>query len=217
MSAPHRLGRQGKSAASPAVRASPAATLRVMSMRILAVAALGLALLSPALLRADVKTQERTQVRFEGAIGRDGQHVRRAGRPRGRDQHRVAQGPPHALDHRRHRARSSTWPRRRSTTLDLKGKSYIVVTFAEMRQADGRGDGQGREGRRGGQARAREKPRRATSRRRNTTSTSRSRAAPARSRSPGSTRRNRSPRSPCARRARRSRRPAASCSRRTCG
>ena len=68
-------------------------------MRILAASIVGVALLSPVLLRADVKTQERTQVKFEGAIGRV---VNIFGGRTARDgvgQHGRPQGRPHAVDH----------------------------------------------------------------------------------------------------------------------
>jgi hypothetical protein len=104
-----------------------------MSMRILAAVVLGLALLSPALLRADVKTQERSQIRFEGAIGR----VVNIFGGRG-----AREGVVSSVALKGDRMISTTGDtgqiidlaEEKVYDLDLKGRSYTVVTFAEMRR-----------------------------------------------------------------------------------
>lgn len=102
-------------------------------MRISAALVLGLVLLSPALLRADVKTQERTQVKFEGAIGRV---VNMFGGKGARD------GLVSTVALKGNRMLSTTadtgqiidLAEEKVYDLDLKGKSYTVITFAEMRR-----------------------------------------------------------------------------------
>jgi hypothetical protein len=102
-------------------------------MRILAALVLGLALTSPALLRADVKTQERTQVKFEGAIGR---MVNMFGGKNARD------GMVSTVALKGNRMLSTTGEtgqiidltEEKVYALDLKDKSYTVVTFADMRR-----------------------------------------------------------------------------------
>lgn len=102
-------------------------------MRTSAALGLGLAVLSPVLLRADVKTQERTQVKFEGAIGRV---VNMFGGKSARD------GVVSAVALKGDRMISTSGDtgqiidlaEEKVYDLDLKGKTYTVVTFAEMRR-----------------------------------------------------------------------------------
>ncbi len=102
-------------------------------MRICAAVVLGLALLSPALLRADVKTQERTQVKFEGALGRMFSMFGGKG---------AREGVVNTVALKGNRMLSTTGDtgqiidlgEEKVYDLDLKGKSYTVVTFAEMRR-----------------------------------------------------------------------------------
>ena len=102
-------------------------------MRNVAVLVVGLALLSSALLRADVKTQERTQIKFEGAIGR---MVNMFGGKNARD------GVVTTVALKGNRMLSTTGDtgqiidltEEKVYDLDLKGKSYTVVTFADMRR-----------------------------------------------------------------------------------
>ncbi len=104
-----------------------------MSIRTFALAVLGLALLYPAAARADVKTQERTQVRFEGAIGK---MVNMFGGKGARE------GLTTTVSLKGQRMLSITGEtgeivdlaEEKVYTLDLKGKSYSVMTFAEMRK-----------------------------------------------------------------------------------
>ncbi|MCC6992672.1 MAG: hypothetical protein IT181_26950 [Acidobacteria bacterium] len=104
-----------------------------MSRRAFALATLGLSLLAPALAYADVKTQERTQVRFEGAIGK---MVNMFG---GRG---AREGLTTTVSLKGQRMLSITGDtgeiidlaEEKVYTLDLKGKSYSVMTFAEMRK-----------------------------------------------------------------------------------
>ena len=105
----------------------------MMSIRTCALAVLGLALLFPAAARADVKTQERTQVRFEGAIGK---MVNMFGGKGARE------GLTTTVSLKGQRMLSITGEtgeiidlaEEKVYTLDLKGKSYSVMTFAEMRK-----------------------------------------------------------------------------------
>lgn len=102
-------------------------------MRISSAVVLGLALLAPNLARADVKTQERTQVKFEGAIGR---MVNMFGGKGARD------GVVSTVALRGDRMMTTTGDtgqiidlkEEKVYELDLKGKSYTVMTFAEMRK-----------------------------------------------------------------------------------
>lgn len=102
-------------------------------MRLSAALLLGLALLSPALLRADVKTQERTQVKFEGALGRMFNMFGGKG---------AREGVVNTVALKGNRMLSTTGDtgqiidldEEKVYDLDLKGKSYTVVTFAEMRR-----------------------------------------------------------------------------------
>ena len=104
-----------------------------MSTRAFALATLGLSLLAPAIAHADVKTQERTQVRFEGAIGK---MVNMFG---GRG---AREGLTTTVSLKGQRMLSITGEtgeiidlaEEKVYTLDLKGKSYTVMTFAEMRK-----------------------------------------------------------------------------------
>ena len=104
-----------------------------MSIRTCALAVLGLALLFPAAARADVKTQERTQVRFEGAIGK---MVNMFG---GRG---AREGITTTVSLKGQRMLSVTGDtgelidlaEEKVYALDLKGKTYSVMTFAEMRK-----------------------------------------------------------------------------------
>ena len=104
-----------------------------MFIRTFALALLGLALLAPAAARADVKTQERTQVRFEGAIGK---MVNMFGGKGARE------GLTTTVSLKGQRMLSITGEtgeiidlaEEKVYTLDLKGKSYSVMTFAEMRK-----------------------------------------------------------------------------------
>ena len=104
-----------------------------MFIRTFALALLGLALLTPAAARADVKTQERTQVRFEGAIGK---MVNMFGGKGARE------GLTTTVSLKGQRMLSITGEtgeiidlaEEKVYTLDLKGKSYSVMTFAEMRK-----------------------------------------------------------------------------------
>ena len=102
-------------------------------MRILAASIVGVALLSPVLLRADVKTQERTQVKFEGALGRV---VNIFGGRTARD------GVVSIVALKGDRMLSTTGDTgqiidladEKVYNLDLKGKTYTVITFDEMRR-----------------------------------------------------------------------------------
>ena len=102
-------------------------------MRICAASIVGVALLSPVLVRADVKTQERTQVKFEGALGRV---VNIFGGRTARD------GVVSIVALKGDRMLSTTGDtgeivdlaEEKVYNLDLKDKTYTVITFAEMRR-----------------------------------------------------------------------------------
>jgi hypothetical protein len=102
-------------------------------MRIFPALVLGLALLSSALLRADAKMQERTQVRFEGALGRMFNMFGGKG---------AREGVVSTVALKGNRMLSTTGEtgqiidldEEKVYDLDLKGKSYTVMTFAEMRR-----------------------------------------------------------------------------------
>jgi len=104
-----------------------------MSIRACALATLGFSLLSPAFAHADVKTQERTQVRFEGALGK---MINMFG---GRG---AREGVTTTVSLKGQRMLSTTGDtgeiidlgEEKVYTLDLKGKTYSVMTFAEMRK-----------------------------------------------------------------------------------
>ena len=104
-----------------------------MSIRTAAALVLGLAVLSPALFRADVKTQERTQVKFEGALGRV---VNIFGGKGARDGvvSSVALKGDRMLSITGDTGQIIDLTEEKVYDLDLKGKSYTVVTFAEMRR-----------------------------------------------------------------------------------
>ena len=102
-----------------------------MSTRTLAMALLlGL---SPAFLHADVKTQERTQVKFEGAIGR---MVNMFGGRGARDGivGTVALKGQRMLTLTGETGEIVDLAEEKVYTLNLKDKEYTVVTFAEMRK-----------------------------------------------------------------------------------
>jgi hypothetical protein len=104
-----------------------------MTTRALVLATFGLSLVAPAFVFADVKTQERTQVRFEGAIGK---MVNMFG---GRG---AREGITSTVALKGQRMLSTTGDtgeiidlaEEKVYTLDLKGKTYSVMTFAEMRK-----------------------------------------------------------------------------------
>ncbi len=102
-------------------------------MRTPAAVVLGLALLSPAFLHADVKTQERTLVKFEGAIGR---MVNMFGGKGARDGvvSTVALKGDRMITTTGDTGQIIDLKEEKVYDLDLKGKSYTVITFAEMRK-----------------------------------------------------------------------------------
>jgi hypothetical protein len=104
-----------------------------MLMRIAATLVGALMISSPALLRADVKTQERTQIKFEGAIGRV---VNIFGGRAARDGvvNVVALKGDRMLTTSGDTGQIIDLAEEKVYDLDLKNKSYTVVTFAEMRQ-----------------------------------------------------------------------------------
>jgi len=104
-----------------------------MSTRAFALATLGLSLLCPALARADVKTQERTQVRFEGAIGKMVNMFGGRGAREGLTTTVALKGQ-RMLSITGDTGEIIDLAEEKVYTLDLKGKSYSVVTFAEMRK-----------------------------------------------------------------------------------
>ncbi len=104
-----------------------------MSIHPSAILLAAVALLSPTPGRADVKTQERTQVKFEGALGR----VVNIFGGRG-----AREGITSTVALKGNRLLTTTGDtgeiidlgEEKIYSLDLKGKSYAVATFAEMRQ-----------------------------------------------------------------------------------
>jgi hypothetical protein len=104
-----------------------------MKIRHLAIIATSLTLAATVSLRADVKTQERTQVRFEGALGRI---VNMFGGKGARE------GIVSAVAVKGNRMMSTTdttgeivdLGEEKVYQLDLKKKTYTVVTFAELRR-----------------------------------------------------------------------------------
>jgi len=104
-----------------------------MQTRHLAIIATSLTLATTASLRADVKTQERTQVRFEGALGRI---VNMFGGKGARE------GIVSAVAVKGNRMMSTTdttgeivdLGEEKVYQLDMKKKTYTVVTFAELRR-----------------------------------------------------------------------------------
>lgn len=104
-----------------------------MTIRTTAAIVAGLALLSPAAARADVKTQERTTVKFEGAIGRV---VNMFGGRGARDglTSSVALKGDRMLSITGDSGEIIDLGEEKVYRLDLKGKTYSVVSFAEMRR-----------------------------------------------------------------------------------
>jgi hypothetical protein len=104
-----------------------------MSRRAFALATLGLSLLAPAFAHADVKTQERTQVRFEGAIGKMVNMFGGRGAREGITSTVALKGQ-RMLSITGETGEIIDLAEEKVYTLDLKGKTYSVVTFAEMRK-----------------------------------------------------------------------------------
>ncbi|MGE0462609.1 MAG: hypothetical protein AB7Q16_14670 [Vicinamibacterales bacterium] len=104
-----------------------------MRTRLPLVAIVILALATAATLRADVKTQERTQVKFEGALGRI---VNIFGGRAARDGivSTVAVKGDRMMTTTRDTGEIVDLAEEKVYTLDLKRKTYTVVTFAEMRK-----------------------------------------------------------------------------------
>jgi hypothetical protein len=104
-----------------------------MRIRLLASAAILFALATAATLRADVKTQERTQVKFEGALGRI---VNIFGGRGARDGivSTVAVKGDRMMTSSPDTGEIVDLSEEKIYTLDLKKKTYAVVTFAEMRK-----------------------------------------------------------------------------------
>jgi hypothetical protein len=104
-----------------------------MSIRALALTSLGLSLLAPAVVGADVKTQERTQVRFEGAIGKMVNMFGGRGAREGITSTVALKGQ-RMLSITGDTGEIIDLAEEKVYALDLKGKSYSVMTFAEMRK-----------------------------------------------------------------------------------
>lgn len=104
-----------------------------MTSRAVALTALSLSLLPPALADADVKTQERTQVRFEGAIGKMVNMFGGRGAREGITSTVALKGQ-RMLSITGDTGEIIDLAEEKVYTLDLKGKTYSVVTFAEMRK-----------------------------------------------------------------------------------
>lgn len=104
-----------------------------MRTRLLSTITLVMALATAATLRADVKTQERTQVKFEGALGRI---VNIFGGRAARDGivSTVAVKGDRMMTTSRDTGEIVDLAEEKVYTLDLKRKTYTVVTFAEMRK-----------------------------------------------------------------------------------
>lgn len=104
-----------------------------MRIRLLSTITLVMALATAATLRADVKTQERTQVKFEGALGRI---VNIFGGRAARDGivSTVAVKGDRMMTTSRDTGEIVDLAEEKVYTLDLKRKTYTVVTFAEMRK-----------------------------------------------------------------------------------
>lgn len=104
-----------------------------MRIRLLSTVTLVMALATAATLRADVKTQERTQVKFEGALGRI---VNIFGGRAARDGivSTVAVKGDRMMTTSRDTGEIVDLAEEKVYTLDLKKKTYTVVTFAEMRK-----------------------------------------------------------------------------------
>jgi hypothetical protein len=88
---------------------------------------------APALLRADVKTQERTQVKFEGALGRMVNVFGGRGAREGIVSSVAVKGN-RMLTLSGESGELIDLAEEKVYTLDLKDKEYRVVTFAEMRK-----------------------------------------------------------------------------------
>ncbi len=104
-----------------------------MIFRPLALTLVVLALVSPALLRADAKTQERTQIKFEGALGRMFNLFGGRGARDGIVSTVAVKGT-RMLSTTGDTGELIDLGEEKVYTLDLKGKSYTVLTFAEMRR-----------------------------------------------------------------------------------
>jgi hypothetical protein len=104
-----------------------------MSMRTSAALLAGLALLSPTMALADVKTQERTMVRFEGALGRVVNIFGGRGARDGITSTAALKGN-RLLTITGDSGEIIDLGEEKVYSLDLKGKSYTVMTFAEMRK-----------------------------------------------------------------------------------
>ncbi len=102
-------------------------------MRIPFAVVLGIALLSPAVARADVKTQERTQIKFEGAIGRMVNIFGGKGAREGVVSTVALKGD-RMITITGDTGEIIDLNEEKVYDLDLKGKSYTVITFAEMRR-----------------------------------------------------------------------------------
>jgi len=102
-------------------------------MRICSALVLGLALLASTIVRADVKTQERTQVKFEGAIGR---MVNMFGGKGAREGvvSTVALKGDRMLTTTGDTGQIIDLQEEKVYDFNLKSKSYGVMTFAEIRQ-----------------------------------------------------------------------------------
>lgn len=87
----------------------------------------------PAVAAADVKTQERTQVRFEGAIGKMVNMFGGRGAREGITSTVALKGQ-RLLTITGDTGEIIDLAEKKVYTLDLKGKSYTVMTFAEMRK-----------------------------------------------------------------------------------
>jgi hypothetical protein len=104
-----------------------------MTTRTLALATLGVSLFAPAFAQADVKTQERTQVRFEGAIGKVVNMFGGRGAREGITSTVALKGQ-RMLSTTGDTGEIIDLAEEKVYTLDLKGKTYTVMTFAEMRK-----------------------------------------------------------------------------------
>ena len=172
--------------------------------------------LSSALVRADVKTQERTQIRFEGALGSVVNLFGGRAAREGIVSTVALKGSRMLTMNGADSGEIIDLAEEKVYTLNLKDKSYTVITFAEMRKRMQEAMAKAEKDAAAAKPQPEQPPRR-VSRRRNTRSTSRSSPAPAPGRSPAATPRSRSRPSSSARRARRSRKPAGWSSNRTSG
>ncbi|MEZ5420807.1 MAG: hypothetical protein R2708_26160 [Vicinamibacterales bacterium] len=99
-----------------------------------AAALLAAVLAVPAVAAADVKTQERTQIKFEGALGRLVNMFGGRGAREGVMSNVAVKGNRMLSITRETPASSSDLDEEKVYTLDMKGKSHTVITFAEMRK-----------------------------------------------------------------------------------